>query len=180
MKRVDVEHGRESSVPLDAVADAACASAIVVGQVVSAAILLATALYLGWLAINGFDPLSFTSAFVLLPFAGTIVAGRNLWRGLRSRPPPRFAHAWFLGFAFASMLASLARFKDPMHDIAMLFGSHGRWGCGVYGADGSAFYLLRDSTVPFLLFVPLLGITAAHFFVSRRALQMMSRPSSDE
>jgi hypothetical protein len=159
----------KSPLSLDTVAVASCAVAVVAGQVVSVAILVATALYVGWYAANGFDPLSLTNYFVLLPFLGTIVTGRHLRRALRHRPPPPFAHGLFFAFAFASMLASLAWFKNPMHDIAMLFGSHGRWGCGVYDADGSPRFLLRDSTVPFLLFVPILLATSGHFFMSRRA-----------
>jgi len=158
----------KSPFPLDSVADSACAVAVFVGQVVSAAILLATALYLAWCAANGFQPFSFRAAFVLLPFIGTIVTGRNLRRKLHGRPPSLFVHGWFFGFALASMLASLEWFKDPMHDIASVFGSHGRWGCRVYDADGSPMFLLRDSTVPFLLFVPILLATAGHFLASRR------------
>jgi hypothetical protein len=146
-----------------------CAAAVVLGQAVSIAILMATVLYAGYCAIFGLYPLSAKSAFALLPFAGTIVAGRNLRRKLQGRPHWRMAHAWFLGFTLASMLASLEWFKGPMHDIALAFGSHGRWGCSVYDEDGSPVYLLRDSTVPFILFVPILSVAAAHWFATRRA-----------
>lgn len=159
----------KSRLPLDAFADAVCATAVVVGQVVSGAIFLATVLYGGWLAVNGFDPFSFISEIRLVPFLGTIVAGRNLRKTLHGRPPRPFAHAWFVGFVVASTLASLEWFKDPMHDIAAWFGSHGRFGCGVYGEDGSPAFLLRDETMPFILFAPVLLVTSAHWLVRTRA-----------
>ena len=158
-----------SAFPVRAVADAACATAVVVGQVVSGAILFATVVYGGWVAAGGFNPFSFIDELHLLPFLGTIVAGRNLRRTLHGRPPPHSAYVWFIGFVIASTLASLEWFKDPMHDIAAWFGSHGRFGCGVYGEDGTPAFLLRDATMPFILFAPVLVVTAAHWLVSRRA-----------
>jgi len=68
------------------------------------------------------------------------------------------------------MLASFEWFQDPMHDIALTFGSHGRWGCGTVNEDGSPYFLLRDSTMPFILFAPVLLATAAHWVASKRAL----------
>jgi hypothetical protein len=62
-----------------------------------------------------------------LPFVGTIVTGQRFRRNLLSRSDPPWAHVWFLAFNAASMLVSFAWFGDPVHDIALLFGSHGRW-----------------------------------------------------
>jgi len=53
----------------------------------------------------------------------------------------------------AAMLAvwySYIWFQDPMHDIALFFGSHWRWGCWAPG------YIVRDSTMPWFLFTPVL------------------------
>lgn len=58
-------------------------------------------------------------------------------------------------------------FEQPMHDIALIFGSHGRWGCQLYDDQGPA-YLLRDSTLPFILFGPILGTNAAHWLFAGR------------
>ena len=106
---------------------------------------------------------------MLLPYVGTIVTGQRLRQALHGRPGRRWAHAWFLGFTLASLLASLSWFKDPMHDIALIFGSHGRWACETVNADGSPAYLLRDSTVPFMLFLPSLLAVAGHWLTSKRA-----------
>jgi hypothetical protein len=76
-------------------------------------------------------------------------------------------HACFFGFALASLLESLEWFRDPMHDIASFFGSHGRWGCGLFNDDGSHAFLLRDDTMPFLLFAPVLLTTAGHWLACR-------------
>jgi hypothetical protein len=151
------------------VADAGCAAAITAGQLASSAILLATVLYAAWCASHGSYPLGVTGWLLLLPFVGTIVVGRSLRRTLRSRPPRRWTHAWFFGFLLAAMVQSLAWFRDPMHDIALLFGSHGRWGCGVFNDDGSHAFLLRDDTVPFLLFAPALLATVGHWLACRRS-----------
>lgn len=147
--------------------DVTCAAAVVLGQAVSVGVILATALYWGWCFANGLPPDS-NIVLLLLPFAGTVVTGRRLQRTLHGRPRRPWAHAWFFGFALASMFASLEWFKDPMHDIALTFGSHGRWGCGVVNEDGSPYFLLRDSTVPFILFAPVLVVTALHWLLSRR------------
>src|SRR5689334_15498020 len=157
----------------NAVADAVCAAAVVVGQAVSIAILSATILYIGWCATRGLQPLSLVGALTLLPFVGTIVAGRGLRQKLQRRRARPWAHAWFVGFALASMLVSFEWFRNPMHDIALIFGSHGRWGCGTVNADGSPVFFLRDSTVPFLLFAPILVLTAGHWLLS-----VSPRPSS--
>ena len=59
-------------------------------------------------------------------------------------------------------------FQGPMHDIALAFGSHGRWGCGVVNADGSYYYFFRDATVPWMLYTPILLTTIAHWIWSRK------------
>lgn len=141
-----------------------------VGQLVSTIILLATVLYAGWCACHGSYPMSATAWLLLLPFVGTIAAGQSLRQTLRGRPARPWRHACFFAFAFASLLESLEWFRDPMHDIASLFGSHGRWGCGLFNDDGSHAFLLRDDTVPFLLFAPVLFTTAGHWLACRHPI----------
>jgi len=153
-----------------AIADASCATAVVVGQVTAIAIILATVLHAGWSIAYGFEVLEVLSVpdvLGLLPFAGTVVAGRGLQQSLRGGPDKPFAHAWFLGFAFASMLMSFIWFRSPMHDIALTFGSHGRWGCSDVNEGGSSVYLVRDATMPFILFAPVLVATAGHWLARR-------------
>jgi hypothetical protein len=78
----------------------------------------------------------------------------------------------YVRFAAASALAIVASsmwFVWPMHDIGLLFGSHGRWGCSTITAGGWPAYLLCDVTVPWLLFVPMMLIVAGHAFATRTA-----------
>lgn len=137
--------------------------------------LLATVVYAGWCAGHGLYPMSAFSWLLLLPLVGTIVAGQSLRQTQCSRPARPWHHAWFFGFTLASLLESLEWFRDPMHDIGLFFGSHGRWGCGLFNDDGSHAFLLRDDTVPFLLFAPVLLATAGHWLACRRTI-VDSRP----
>lgn len=65
----------------------------------------------------------------------------------------------------AATLASASFSSGPMHDIALSWGSHGRWGCRVVDEGGRSVYLVTSRTLPLLLFVPpltlvgLLGMT---------------------
>lgn len=149
------------------IANVVCATEVVFGQSVSASILLATALYVGWCGTWCFYLLSVPSLLMLLPYVGTIVSGQYLRNKLRRQLDRPWAHAYFIGFALASMLVSLQWFKDPMHDIGILFGSHGRWGCQAVNDDGSPAYFLRDRTVPLILFAPVLLVTAGHWLFER-------------
>ena len=149
-----------------AVVDVIYATAIVFGQAVSIAIVIATVANAGWSIAHGLEAslvLSVPDVLGLLPFVGTVVVGRRLRQSLRSGSGRPFEHAWFLGFALASMLMSFSWFQSPMHDIALTFGSHGRWGCSDVNEDGSSVYLLRDTTMPFILFAPVLVATAGHW-----------------
>jgi hypothetical protein len=67
--------GGEVRATIRTVLDTSCATAVILGQVVSTAILLATALYSGWCASHGLYPLSIIDWLLLLPFVGTIVTG---------------------------------------------------------------------------------------------------------
>lgn len=151
-----------------ALADATCSITVAFAETVSAAILLATALYVGWCATQNLPAMSVVDPLLMLPFIGTVVAGRGLRKTLKRGPSYTGAHAWFLGFALASMLMSFSWFQDPMHDIALPFGSHGRWGCQTVNDDGSPAFLLRDSTVPMIVFLPALLTTGGHWIARRR------------
>ncbi len=56
-----------------------------------------------------------------------------------------------------------------MHDIGLLFGSHGRWGCI------KDSYLITDSTVTLLLFVPLLALFVWRGLVELRRVKLSGR-----
>lgn len=164
----------------NAVVDIICAAGVVFGQAVSIAIVLATLANAGWSIAHGLEAslvLSIPDVLGLLPFVGTVVAGRRLRQSLRGGSGSPFAHAWFFGFAAASLLMSLSWFQSPMHDIALTFGSHGRWGCSDVDAGGSSVYLLRDSTMPFILFAPVLLATAGHWLARRGPRGALARRS---
>jgi hypothetical protein len=152
--------------------DRACVAAVLLAQIVCAGILLVTAAFVVWCMTSGPEPLypvSKMGALWLLPYAATIAAGQRLRQHLVQRPERRRAHATFLGLTLLALFSSLGWFRDPMHDIALFFGSHGRWGCSVVNDDGSPYYLLRDDTMPFILFAPVLLTVAAHGLATRRS-----------
>jgi hypothetical protein len=66
-----------------------------------------------------------------------------------------------------SMCFAFFWFQDPMHDIALWFGSHGRWGCYEIQEDG--MYYIRDATVPWILFAPIVAAILLHWRVFGRA-----------
>lgn len=86
----------------------------------------------------------------------------------------RLIHACMQTWAYmllltATVLAfcfSLGWFRDPMHDIGMFFGSHGRWGCYCPG------YLIRDRTAPWLLFGPVVIASVGHWIWNKQRTQI--------
>ena len=72
-----------------------------------------------------------------------------------------------LATVFYAFWHSFGWFRTPMHDLALSLGSHGRWGCSVVNSDGSHAYLIRDATVPWLLFVPIIVGTVVHAMLTR-------------
>jgi hypothetical protein len=79
-----------------------------------------------------------------------------------------WAYAVLMVTTLLALWFSFMWFRDPMHDIGLFFGSHGRWGCATIHADGSRVHLIRDDTVPWLLFAPLLIAEAAHDILKQR------------
>ena len=59
-----------------------------------------------------------------------------------------------------AMIASRTWFDDPMHDLALFLGSHGRWGCLTLDESGRPCYLVRTDTAPIMLFGPLIVLLA--------------------
>jgi hypothetical protein len=55
---------------------------------------------------------------------------------------------------FLGIMGAAIFFRDPMHDLALVFGSHGRFGCMTLDDDGSNAYWLHGGTLPFILFGP--------------------------
>lgn len=152
--------------------DGACSAMVLFAQVTCSCILLATVVYIAWYAIMTRGELvpmsSWRDAVWLTPYAATIAFGQRLRQHVTRRPERSWAHAWFLGLALLALFRSFSWFQDPMHDIGMALGSHGRWGCGVVDDDGSPYYTLRDDTVPFILFVPVVLVVALHGLVTQR------------
>jgi hypothetical protein len=149
------------------VASAVCAVAVALAQAVSLAIVFATILYSSYCMLQGFNQVSLVDVLKLLPFVGTIVVGQGLRQNLRHQRDEPWVHGCFVAFTLGAMIVSFGWFKDPMHDIALFFGSHGRWGCGTVNADGSESFTVRDDTAPLILFTPVLLATAAHWLASR-------------
>ena len=72
-----------------------------------------------------------------------------------------------LGAALLAVVVARRWFDDPMHDIGLVFGSHGRWGCSLSNEDGSPTYFFRDDIVPWLLFGPCVIAVVWRWLVGR-------------
>ena len=90
-----------------------------------------------------------------------LIVRRCLFRGsIRT-----WKYALLLAATGLALWFSIGWFRDPMHDIGMFFGSHGRWGCYCPG------YIIRDRTAPWLLFGPVFVAVIAHRGWNRRQSQ---------
>jgi hypothetical protein len=145
--------------------DAAFGAVLLVSATVCVLILLTTAGYeLSWadspyMALPRLWPMCLPYAVLL---TSVLITRRQLFRdGPRPRTYVALTVTTLIGF-----WVSFLWFQFPMHDIAMIFGSHGRWGCQTLRADGSRVHLIRDDTVPWLLFAPILVGIALHGFRS--------------
>ena len=76
----------------------------------------------------------------------------------------------------AATLASFSFFDGPMHDIALSWGSHGRWGCMVVDDSGRSVYLVTSQTLPLLLFAPPLIVVASLGMIVLRRARLANRP----
>ncbi len=93
----------------------------------------------------GFHPLR---VLPVLIFAALFWA--SLWL-LRS--PKRHLRRWiYLLLSVVVLWFSFKFFVSPMHDIALWFGSHGRFGCRIIDSDGNPITWLDQDTLPWILF----------------------------
>jgi hypothetical protein len=141
---------------------------ILIGPIACGALLLATAGYVVWCATHGLSVQHLDLVVYVVPPLLTI-ATYVLFRRARPRPggDARARVALFAAIGLA-LWASKAWFAGPMHDIALAFGSHGRFGDVALDEDGSPAYFVRDDTLPWLLFGPPLVGIIGHWLVRRR------------
>ncbi len=102
-------------------------------------------------------------ALSALPFAPLLVVSIVVRQHLRRGFVPEWCYACFLGCTTLAFYFAFGWFATPMHDIALIFGSHGRWGCHELEIDGTSHYLVRDGTVPWMLFAPPAVAAIAHW-----------------
>ena len=102
-----------------------------------------------------------------LPFVGMLVGVFITRHHLFGGRVPTWSYLLLLGVTGIAFWFSFVWFEDPMHDIALFFGSHGRWGCGVVNGGGSSPYLIRDDTVPWMLFAPVGLAILGHWIRSK-------------
>lgn len=120
-----------------------------------------------WLFVE--MPLSFIAELLLIvPYLVLIVMifvfRHHLFRG----HVPRWGYLGLLAATFTALWFACGWFIDPMHDIGLLFDSHGRWGCRMKDESGANVYFIRDNTAPWLLYGPLILVITGHWFRSRR------------
>ena len=147
----------------------ACDALISIGPVASGALLLATAGYLAWCVTNGFAILNLDLVMYVVPPLSTIATFVFFRRALTHAGSHARPYAALFAAIGLTLWSSRTWFAGPMHDIAMVFGSHGRFGCTMSNADGSPLYFVRDDTLPWLLFGPsLLGVVGRWLIERRR------------
>lgn len=158
--------------------DAACGAAVLVSIVCCSLMLVASVAY--YWQIRDYLYLFFWWQFVFREglLLSTVVAGVRFRATLLRQTPTSGDYALTLGALAVGCWAAFAWFSWPMHDIALEFGGHGRWGSHELAPNGREFFL-RDKTVPLLLFGPVIGIVTTHWARSRRINQEPpNRPSS--
>ena len=149
-------------------ADAAMGLVLVVAAVACITIIVATAAYQIFGRITYPDstqPILWSAYLPFLAMLCGVIVTRHLL--LRTRVPT-WTYVLLLAVTGLAIPYSLIWFSNPMHDIALLFGSHGRWGCSTINEDGSPHYLIRDDTVALMLFAPVALATIAHWVWPRR------------
>ena len=151
------------------VADAAFGAIILIAMVICTIMVLSTVAYLIACRIFGSESIPVIN---LLPCLGSflvfMVAVFIVRYHLFHSSAPGWSYISLLVCTVISLLFAFGWFQDPMHDIALLFDSHGRWGCNLIEADGASKYLLHDGTVPWVIFAPVILATVFHWIWSRR------------
>ena len=107
-------------------------------------------------------------ALSALPFTPLLALSILVRHHLRRGFVPKWCYVCFLGCTVLAFCFAFGWFTTPMHDIALIFDSHGRWGCHALGIDGTNQYVLRDGTVPWMLFAPPAVAAIAHWAWSRQ------------
>jgi hypothetical protein len=134
--------------------DAVLALAVALAIVVCATLLVGTVAYWTYGAWLGAFQVPVIEALQVHAFgagiAGAVQLAGAIARGLVTRS---HIFACLVGVALA-FVASFTWFVSPMHDIGLLFGSHGRWGCTLLDDGGRPFYWLRTDMAPFAAFAP--------------------------
>ncbi len=91
-----------------------------------------------------------------------------LWKSVRSGRKNRWAPIVFYVESVYTIIIAYLYFSEVMHDIALAyFGHHGRFGLVDLDGGGSP-YLVDGSTLPIILFVPVLIAGTVHFIRSWR------------
>ncbi len=148
--------------------DAFLGSLLLVGQLACVLILMATVC---WSIADWEFGLDIKLIFrLIVPFVCMFTANWLLRRELFRMRYPTWAYCTALLGISLGMWAAFGWFQDPMHDIALAFGSHGRWGCGGNDAFGFPRYIIQDSTVPWILFTPMLLAISIHWYSRHRKL----------
>jgi hypothetical protein len=95
---------------------------------------------------------------LLLLLCGCFLPQLALSTRARSLTTPAPRRRLVVAFVAASLLAvfgAVVFFQVPAHDIALWFGSHGRFGCTTVDASGHRTTWLDDRTLPWLLSLPI-------------------------
>jgi hypothetical protein len=77
------------------------------------------------------------------------------------------SHVLLLLAATLSLYFSFSWLGITMHDIGLLYGSHGRWGCSIRDSSGQPSYWLRDDTVPWIALTPVMLLIVADWIACR-------------
>jgi hypothetical protein len=147
-------------------ADGVFGLVLLVTSVVLFLLIASTLAYFAWLpTVRGLIP--WGQAKLLLPFGVFIAFAFVVRRRLLGGRVPNWGYQCLLATLCVVVYSSRFWFMDPMHDITLFFGSHGRWGCRALNPDGTPYYLVRDETAPWLLFTPPALVTLLHWIWTR-------------
>ncbi len=89
-------------------------------------------------------------------------------RTLTAPSPRRGSTGAYLLASALAVLGVWLFFHGPAHDVALWFGSHGRFGCTTVDAQGNRTTWLDDRTLPWLLSLPTPLTLMAWRFARRR------------
>jgi hypothetical protein len=156
--------------------DAVFGGVLLLTSGVSATMVLATVALDAVNRVHGGDgfPLHFLPN--LVPHIAFLLLSVFVRRRLLQSTVPSWAHMAVVFCVAATLWSAFIWFRAPMHDIGLVFDSHGRWGCRLVDADGSPQYFIRDNTVPWMIFSPLILAATGHWIWSRRQQAQNTTP----